>query len=340
MRFRKVLVLFLFFSSLSLFIFQPMASAEELAAGFTVEGVPNERQVDKNLSYFYLKEEPEQTDEIKVLLTNDSSEDKTLLVNVVDANTNPNGLVDYTGNLKNHATLETPLSSIVSELKQEVLVPKNSKVEISLALKMPSERFEGVIVGGVVVSEKLEDEKATDNLMFKNTYSYTIAIVLTNEDNTEIKKRVSVELEKVKPILFDGRKIVQADILNPNSYIFHEAKVSGSIYKKSNNKKIIESKKDGVSIAPHSVYPLMFDWEKRNLEPGTYIFRGQVEAGDEKWDFEQEFNITEEQANKINEKAVFKVTIPAWLELSGSIVLITAIFTTILAVIRKQRKKG
>ena len=339
MRFRRLLlVLSLFFSSL--FFFQQLATGEELAAGFTVEGVPNERQVDENLSYFYLKEEPGQRDEIKLLLSNNSPEDKTLSINVVDANTNINGLVDYTGNLKNHTTLKTPLSSIVSEVKQEILVPKNSEVETTLKIEMPSRSFEGVVVGGVVISEKAEKDKATDSLVFRNTYSYTIAIVLTNEDKTEIKKHVSVELEKVQPVLFDGRKIVQADILNPNSYIFHEATVSGSIYKKSNNKKIIESKKDDVSIAPHSVYPFMFDWKKKKLEPGTYIFRGKVEAGKEKWVFEKEFTITAEQSNEINEKSVFKVSIPTWLEVSGIIVLITAIFTTILAVIRKQRKKG
>ena len=339
-RILKVTALFFFFSSFFLFIYQPAVSAEELAAGFTVEGVPNERQIDKNLSYFYLKEEPGQTDEIKILLTNNSSEDKTLIVNVVDANTNSNGLVDYTGNLKNHATLETPLSSIVSEVKREVLVPKNGEIEITLELKMPLESFEGVVVGGVVVSEKLEDDQTADSLMFKNTYSYTIAIVLTNEANTEIKKRVSVELEKVEPILYDGRKIVQVTILNPNSYIFHDASVSGSIFEKSTNKKVIESKKDGISIAPHSVYPFMFDWQKKKLEPGTYIFRGQVTAEKDKWDFEKEFTITEEQSNEINEKTVFKVTIPTWLELSGTIALVTAILTTILAIIRKQRKKG
>lgn len=339
MGYRK-LVLIIFFSFSSLFLFQQVAMGEELASGFTVEGIPNERQIDKNLSYFYLKEKSGQTDEIKVLLTNNSSEDKTLLINVVDANTNLNGLVDYSGNLKNHLTLEHPLSSIVSEFNREVFVPKNSEIETTLKIKMPSETLEGVVVGGVVVSEKKEKEKDNDSLTFRNTYSYTIAIVLTNEEKSQIKKHVSVELEKVRPLLFDGRKIVQADILNPNSYIFHEATVTGSIHKKSNNKKIIESKNEKVNIAPHSVYPLIFDWKKKDLEAGTYIFRGQVKAEKKKWVFEKEFKISSDQSNEINRRSMFKVLIPRWLELSGIIVSIAAIFSTISVVIRKQRKKG
>lgn len=337
---RFKLVFIVSFSFLSLFCYQKVVYSEEITAGFTVEGVPNDRQIDKNLSYFYLKEEPNQIDEIKVTLINTSSLDKTLQVKIVDGNTNLNGLVDYSGSLKNHATLETPLSTIVYEFEKEVFVPKNTTVETTIKTKMPSESFEGVIVGGIVVSEKTEKEKIQDSLMFRNTYSYTIAVVLTNEESTEIKKQVSVELEKIRPLLFDGRKIVQADILNPNSYIFHDASVTGSIYKKANNKKVTEKKEEKVSIAPHSVYPFMFDWQKRDLEAGTYIFRGKVKGERKTWAFEREFEITSEQSNEINEKSVFKVVIPQWLRTVRILTLLSAIFSTVLVVIRKYRKKG
>lgn len=96
-----------------------VSHAKDLAAGFTIEGVPNEKQIDKDVGYFYLKENPGNTDEIKVKLVNDSDKPKTLLISVVDANTNINGAVDYTGVLKNHSSLKTPLTSIVKTSKKK-----------------------------------------------------------------------------------------------------------------------------------------------------------------------------------------------------------------------------
>lgn len=340
MGYRKKIFIISFCSLFLLLSFPKSAIGKELSAGFTVEGLPNDNQIDKNLGYFYLKEEPGTTDKIDILLSNTSSVDKTLKIKVVDANTNMNGLVDYTGSLKNHANLETPLSSLVSESKLEVFVPKNSEIKTSLNVEMPAKSFAGVVLGGVLVTEDLEKEKVQDSLTFKNTYSYTIAIALTNTDTSEIKKQISLELEKVKPILFDGRKIVQADILNPNSYIFNDATVTGSIYKKSSKKKIIESKKENVSIAPHSVYPFMFDWKKKDLEPGIYVFHGKVVGDTKSWEFKKEFKITSKQSNAINKKSVFKVMIPKWLKISEIIILISAICSTSAALIRKLRKKG
>lgn len=307
--------------------------------GYTIEGIPNQNQIDPSVGYFYLHENPGSKDELKVKLTNSSSKDKTLEVKVTDANTNINGIIDYTGQIKNNKLLKLPLTSVVKASEEEVIVPKNSSIETSLMINMPDKHFDGVIVGGIVVSEKKEDQKQNNNLSVGNTYSYTIGVVLTNEDKINLKKNVSVELENVGPILFDGRKIVQADILNPNPYIFSEAAVSGQILYLKNNKIISTQKKENISIAPYSSYPFQFDWNKKNLEPGKYLFTGEVKTKEKTWKLEKEFEITESKAKTINKESVFKVQVPSWLKLSCLLLAILSIVNVLSLLFRVIKRK-
>lgn len=323
---------------LAAFLSPTIVNAEKLAAGFTIEGIPNDNQVDKNVGYFYLNEAAEAVDDVKIKLKNNSDEDKILLVKVVDANTNVNGLVDYTGKLKNHSSLKTPLTSIAKASEQEVKVPKNSEVETTIKISMPKIAFEGVIVGGVVVSEK-KDDSTEKSLSIDNTYSYTIAIVLTNINAVPIKNNVSLELDSIGTKLFDGKKVVQANILNKNPYIFEDATISGTIYEKESKKEVVKNRKDNVKIAPYSAFPFQFDWEKDTLKPGKYSFIGEATSDDKKWTFKRDFEVTGQEAKKLNEETVFKVYIPNWLHLGASIIAVVALLGTIGLIIRNRRRE-
>lgn len=316
----------------------PFVQAEEIG-GYTIEGVPNAKQIDPDLGYFYLNEGIGAKDKLKVKLINSSDKAKKLQVKVTNANTNSNGLLDYTGNLKDNKSLKIPLTSIVKVSQSEVTVPPKSESETTLDVTMPSHRFSGVIIGGVVVSEKDEDQlpKTETNVSVKNTYSYTIGVVLTNDPKSAMKKNSSVSLEKVAPVLSDGRKIIQADILNPNPYIFGEAIVSGEILEKSTNKLVKKQEKTNINIAPYSVYPFQFDWKKEDLKAGKYLFTGTVRAGGKEWRLKKAFEITSSAAEHINEKSIYHVVIPIWLKVSmGIFIILNVIGTAYLIIIKKR----
>lgn len=310
-------------------------SSAELAGGYTIEGMPNEHQIDKNVTYFFLNEQPGEKDKIKVKLINDSNKEKVLNVKVTDAATNSNGLIDYTGNSKNNKIMKTPLTSIVIPEKKEVKLPPKSEVETTLDVQMPEKKQEGIVLGGVVVSEKLNDKKDNKNIALSNIYTYTIGIILTNDQHVEIYQNKSVELSKVEAKLSDGKKIVQADILNPNPYIFGEATVFGRILE--NDKVIQEEKKEHVKIAPFSIYPFQFDWKKDKLQAGTYIFEGKVTTSDNEWNFKQKFTISDKDAKEIDSNSVFKVHIPNWLSFSLIFISVLAIGNLIFVIVRRKR---
>lgn len=325
---------------LGLITFSCSANAKENSdsymGGYSVEGIPNEHQIDPNVSYFFLHEQPNEKDSIKIKLTNDSDKDKKLTIKVTDANTNINGLIDYTGNIKNYKNLKKPLTSVVKPLEKEVtLSPKSEKIA-ELEVQMPSEKIEGCILGGVVVSEKKTNEEHNKSVALKNTYSYTIGILLTNESNVNINQNKSVELKKVEAVLSDGKKIVQADILNPHPYIFGEATVEGKILDATGDKVIQEEKKEQVKIAPQSVFPFQFDWKKEELKAGTYIFEGKVLTKKNKWRFRKQFTITETEAKEINNKSVFKIQIPTWLTYGSIIIGCITLISTILVIKRRK----
>lgn len=313
-------------------------NSNQLAGGYTIEGIPNNHQLDKEVSYFYLKENPGEKDQVKVKLTNDSEKEKTLQVEITNANTNSNGLIDYTGQLKDHSSLKNPLTSMAKATQKEVKVPAKNSVETTVDIQMPNHKLPGVIVGGIVVSEKKEDKDEKSKLSLGNIYTYTLGLVLTNESKVDPKHNDSVELENVGAILVDGRKIIQADILNKNPYIFPEAKVKGEISKKGSNDVIKKEEKENVNIAPYSVYPFQFDWAKEDLKPGKYLFKGSVEAAGKTWDFEKEFEITAEKAKEINKESVFKIYIPNWLTYGIYGLIIVSVGGTIYIFVRKKRE--
>lgn len=337
------LLLVVLIISANLFLGRVVTFADEKSAegfgGFSIEGVQNSHQIDKNSSYFYLKEDPKSTDKITIKLNNSSNQDKVLDIKVVDANTNSNGIIDYTGSLKNNKILKVPLTSMVKPQAKEVTVPKNSSVETNLTVSMPAQKFSGVVLGGVVVSEKKDNEKLKEGTV-GNEYSYTIGIVLTNENKVELFKNISVELEKVGPVLSAGKKVVQADILNPNPYIFSKAEVTGTVYEEGSSTKLKENTMKNVSIAPYSAFPFQLDWQKEDLKSGNYVFKCSVKTAENTWNFEKKFEIKNDEAKEINTESVFKVNLPNWFKYSSAGLIGVIIAGTVYVYIRSSNRKS
>lgn len=335
---KKYYVYFIFIYAI--FGYTLFSYAEETSAGgYTIEGIPNSHQIDKNAGYFDLNEQPGSMDKLKLKLINQSSQEKILQVKVTNGNTNSNGLIDYTGTLKDHVLLSTPLTSILKTSSDTVRVPANSEVETVLILHMPPKKQEGIILGGIVVSEAEDKIKQRKEMSVKNTYSYTLGVVLKNNEQEPTTNNISVELASVNATLSYGKKVVQADIINPHPYIFGEATVIGKIKTDDDNKVIQEKKAEHVSLAPYSVYPFQFDWKKAELRPGKYQFEGIVKTAEKEWKLSKNFKITKGQADKINKKAVFKVSIPSWLRYSSIVFFVMTILITVWIIFRDYRMK-
>lgn len=308
--------------------------AELSAGGYTIEGIPNPHQTDPTIGYFDLHESPGEKDQLKVKLINQSTHEKKLSIKVTNGNTNSNGLVDYTGKLENHHSLKVPLNSILFPSQETVTIPPNSEKETILNLTMPPEQFAGVILGGIQVSDVTKTATTSKKTSINNQFIYTLGVVLKNDPKTETFKNVSVALADVQSKLIFGKKVVEAKFLNENPYIFGKSTVQGTITNAETRHVIQEEKKENVTIAPQSIFPFQFDWKKKEIKPGNYIFDGTVKTKDNVWRFSKKFTITEKQAEDLNKKTVFKIFIPDWLTASSIgfalLMIITSLWTVYL----------
>ena len=200
----------------------------------------------------------------------------------------------------------------VNTLSDVVLA--NVEAIATLDLKMPEKEQEGIILGGIVVSDLTNKDTSNKQLSVENTYSYTLGVVLTNQEADpvmSVNEGVDLTLENVEAKLVAGKKVVQADIVNPNPYILEKSTVEGEILQAEGEKVVQTHKTENVRMAPYSVYPFQFDWKKEELKPGDYIFKGRVISEKNTWEFTQKFTISEEQTKIINKESTFKVQIPS-----------------------------
>lgn len=340
----KILKNFLFFSGI-LILFLGVLGNNNLAlanqndnGGFTIEGIPNLKQVSsmKDCGYFYLYGKPKEKNHLKIKLINTSNNKKIVTVSITDANNNKNGIIDYSGMYKNSHHLKIPFTSLVEWKPKNIELNPHEVREISIPFTMPSQKFKGVIIGGVNVFEKKQDSNS-ENLGMGSQYGYTLGVVLTNHNKKNDTKNVSVCLETVKPRLDYGHKIIQANILNPNPYIFKAQHILGKVIDLNTNKEILTKNLDETRIAPYQILPFQFDFEKDNMRSGNYLVKIDVKTKEKIWHLEKKIKINDSEAKSINKNSSIKIYVPKWLIFSLIVLGAISIGLTIAIFIRYRR---
>ncbi|MGM0168809.1 hypothetical protein IGI39_004564 [Enterococcus sp. AZ135] len=313
-------------------------------AGFTVQSVLPENQINDRVSYYHLLVHPGQTQTIEVKILNNSSETQEYNVEVIRAATNKNGLITYDEREKKpNESMKLPITAIAKPKFDVVSVKAYSEGKAEIELSIPNDQpFEGILLGGIRISlkEKDADEKET-GLSVQNTYGYAIGMVVTEEEKSPIYGEPELKLAGVKPELNYGSKILEASIQNPEPVSIKDATVEGKIVSKGTNKAIAENKIKNVSIAPNSVFPFHIDWGMNQIVAGEYTFKGIAKVGENKWQFEQDFTITSKIAKKMNEQTAFKIIIPDWYMTTAYILIVVTVTVLAFLIVRiVKRTKG
>lgn len=100
----------------------------EKRAGFTVQAVLPENQVNDRIGYYHLLMEPEQQQTIQVRIVNTSAEKQTYKVEVINAATNRNGLITYDERDKEpDESMKLPITEVAKPKHKEVSVEAYSE---------------------------------------------------------------------------------------------------------------------------------------------------------------------------------------------------------------------
>lgn len=359
--------------------FPLIGEASEQGLGFSIRPIHPENQLDKNQTYFDLKMEPSQIQELEVMIRNNTDHEIIVEASVNAAITNINGILDYSWNLekaKNAAkdynknevnekidvnqirydsSLKNPLPNLIKSEK-EINIPAQSELPYKMELSMPDKPFNGVILGGVRFTEKESTKQETTSdkgVQIKNKFAYSLGIQLRETDELVIPD-LKMDQKKIKATSINGHTGVSINIQNPTMTLMRDLEIKTTVYQNKSHKKVISSTKKGLKMAPNSNFDYGIDWNNQPLRAGNYTVKsliknhaidGEPNELTRNWEFEETFTITRKEAKKINSQVadLNENTVSWWLFIIigvlGVLILVMALLLTKYQVDKKKAIK-
>lgn len=285
------------------------------AAGFSVNKIePTSPQIDRTSAFYDLLVQPGDEVTIQAELTNFSNEESIVQMGNYTTFTNDNGEINYSADLpedRQDESLDVPFSSISSLTDGDTvtLAPGDKKV-VSMAITVPQDVPNGVILGSWYFEKQEAEEPETDDeqggIQIDNRFAYAMAVKLTVQE--EIASP-NMNLLGVEPGLNNYKKVINAKIQNDQPAIISNLSLVGEITRRGNDRVLLNESLENRIMAPNSNYNVPFFYGERQLEPGDYTLHLTATTTDPKWEeqtweWSEDFTITREQANQINEEAV------------------------------------
>ncbi len=289
---------------------------------FSVDPTIPKSQLNQDNTFFDIKLKPNQKETLKVDLRNDSDHEVEVDVSVNSATTNSNVVIEYGSNdIKKDASLTYAIEDYVDYPKLVKLKPRSTKT-VSFLVKMPNQKFDGVIAGGITFKEVIKEdkqEKDEQGLSIKNEYSYVVALLMRQNKN---KVEPNLILKSVNPDQINSRNVILANLQNDKKTYINQVVMVTKITKKGSDDVLYEATNSALQIAPNTSFPFPTPLNDSPLEPGRYeldmtVYGNEDKTGEHtrktkeetthysnKWKFKKEFRVSRRIAEKLNEKDV------------------------------------
>lgn len=333
-------IIFITVASLSL-IFTWNCESQASQLNFSVNPVIPDNQQDKESSYFDLKLEPDQEQDLTVTLKNSTNKSVLVDTSINRATTNLNGVVEYGKiDVKKDSSLLYNIEDLVKVTEPEIEIPPNGEKNLILKVKAPAVNFDGIIAGGLTFKEKNnesgEEEKNNGGLAIKNEYAYVVGFVLHGE-NENIQP--NLELKKVKEGQVNVRNVINATFQNPNPMYLNNLTIDAKISKENSTDVLYSSKQSDMQMAPNSNFAFPIPLKGESLKSGTYILTVEASSSNDKWKFSKKFTITKENAKKLNTKDVSIEKDNSWMFIVLFGVLFVFILVLLYLVLHHRKKE-
>ncbi|MGX7265061.1 DUF916 and DUF3324 domain-containing protein [Enterococcus crotali] len=269
--------------------------------GFTYKVIQPENQRNKQVGYFDLHMSPSQKQNVQIELGNDGTQEVEVQVAINGTKTNGNGVIEYgpTG-IENDASLKYAFEDLVKG-PETVKVPAKGTTMLELAITMPKVEYDGVISGGIQL-KNAEDEKVRDKKKgVINEYAFLVGMLLTE---TDVVVQPDLELNKVTVGLSNYRNSVFVNFSNIQAAYLEDLTVDVQIMKKESDNVLYDAKKANMRVAPNSMvdFPISMNGEK--MVPGQYKAHILATTDNKKWEWDEEFSVSDEEADKYNKQDV------------------------------------
>lgn len=301
-------------------------------SGYSVSPVLSEHQSQGVTSFFDIKWKPKQSDVFGIKITNNSNKEQTYKIELNKARTNKNGMIDYSNNQKEESRAQYKVTEMV-EIASEVTVKANSDQTIKGTVTFGSENFNGILMGGVHVSEKVEKQQTSG---VSNNVSYNIPFIIRG--NIDKRPTPKIELTKVMiEKLSTEQYSVNTTLTNSGPNLLKEVKFQATI--EDSNGKVIDRQESEIDITPDTtfIYPVKL---MAKYKAGNYVVKLKLTHGkDNKWIFSKKITLSANDITNIQEiKSTETNNINGYI-IGGSILILAAVSLFIWINKRKKHKK-
>lgn len=321
----------------------PMSANAEESGSFTYKVKHPENQ-QSDAGYFDLRMLPNQKQTVQIELTNSSpTQPVTVEVKRNAVKTNSNGVLEYGPNtIKKDKSAAIDFDTIVNVPKSVTLAGGESKT-IDIEIQMPEKSFDGVVAGGIQLQQQENDEEKKQREAqsgVTNRYAFLVGVLLSESD---AKVPSEITFNSIYPGLSNYRNAVFLNFSNTAMAFTGDVSVEFDIRQKGSQDILYDTKKTDMKIAPTSMidFPLLLNGDE--MRAGNYTGHAVVTSGDQKWEWEQDFEITQEDADKYNKQDVSLVQEQGinWqfilLIVGGGVVLLVVI-SLIIYFVKKNKK--
>lgn len=324
-------------------IFTPLTiQANDSVVPYSVEANLPENQINESNSYFDIEMLPGESQTLEVMVYNSSNEEITVHINNTIAATNSNGLIVYDGleeGEESHKSMKYPFSDISTVESNEITVPAGEQKIAEVQVNAPEESFDGVILGGLYFTLEPGENNNEENVTIQNRYSYALAVQIREEDNSN-EVEANLELLNVNPGTINYRTGLQSEFVNTSPIIIDGLTVEANVYEEGSEEPLYINKVEDFMVAPNSKFNFPVMYNNQRLEPGAYIFKASADNDDNSWEFEEEFEVTEEIADEANEEAVeVEEEDNNWLiyVVIGLAIIIVLLVVILMAVLKRKK---
>ncbi len=327
--------------SMSLLLINPTATAaKEYGIGFSVDPILPATQVDKDLGYYYLETTPGKEQTFEVKLFSQEKEKQTIQMFVQDAYTGTTGNLSYgvdgEEGFVQDKTLIDPTSQIITPMSETIELEPGEEKVVTFKVTPPQDSYPGAKIGRLVFKPVDEDAKGESAVV--ETYQYGVSIILSeNGDDYNDGDIQSIALNEVKATVKRGRRMVTANLQNPQPKRILNLDLNATVTKKGDKKAIKQTKIPEFQFAPNSNVDLEVDWGLSELEAGEYTLTISGKNDYDEIHLTKDFRVTSEAARKINKDSAFKIETPTWVKMTAISSGVLTVGLSVVIIIRNKK---
>lgn len=289
---------------------KPVLASDDV--GFTVNPVIPNTQLDFSKGFFFIQTKPGEQQKLVVKLTSTQDDPISVKLSVDDANSTEYGVVNFGKAIIPNESLKNPLSEIVKINESEIELQGHETKDVIFEVIPPSNSYDGIKWAALrFTADDNEGEKINQLVGIENEYQIGL---ITSESGEDYNNGETLELLEVTAKLSNGRKVIEAQISNPEPKIVENLKIESTLIDKKNNKIVKEKNTNNFAFAPNSTMPFVFDWGLSNLVSGEYMLKMKISNEENQWDLEKTFKLSEKEVKAVNDASPVKITTPKWMK--------------------------